>query len=229
MHLDHLNKQNNNFNLMLGEFDKTSKSYLLHSIRYDHPLSAAAWMNEFRNGAAVKMDYPFKSAGYHVSLKSACNGLVYLGLNDGREFSLCLWNPATKEYKKLPESLSADLNDIQYSYWFEGCAVYGLCYDYETDDYKVVKVVNLTGSMYSFAYVYTLGSNSWKHTQNIPYKFVFCYRTVSGKNVSGDLGCPEASEWVEDVLNHLKKDGSQCKKEIKLVGDVSDGLRGFYK
>lgn len=112
------------------------------------------------------MDYPFKSQGFGIELGGSVNGLVCLWCNeDDREF-LCLWNPATTEYKEIPKSpndLSNDVTDL-----------YALGYDYLTDDYKLIKVVFFEDKEENSPVdVYSLATNSWRSIQSIPYRFPF--------------------------------------------------------
>ncbi|XP_026412940.1 uncharacterized protein LOC113308688 [Papaver somniferum] len=148
LHL-HLTIQRNNPNLMLRSYETTSPSSLLHSISYDTILSS---VNEIEHDCEI--DYPFKSLHYDMGLLGSCNGLVCMWFSDTDETEFfCVWNPATKIYKKLPKSPGA----------------YGVCgfgYDHNTDDYKLINVVDTS----CLVEVYTLRSNSWRNTQTIPFR-----------------------------------------------------------
>ncbi|XP_026382104.1 F-box protein At3g07870-like [Papaver somniferum] len=84
----------------------------------------------------------------------SCDGLVCLWF----QFldSLFLWNPATREYKELPNS-----------------KIYNVCmvafgYDYRSKDYKLLAV-----DCQGLFKVYSLGSNSWKTIGNVPYLYTY--------------------------------------------------------
>ncbi|XP_026409943.1 F-box/kelch-repeat protein At3g06240-like [Papaver somniferum] len=77
-----------------------------------------------------ELDYPFKSSASGVEVVGSCNGLICILINYS---FLYIWNPATNEYKILPET-----PDMNY-YWKETLGTYGFGYDCNTDDYKVVK------------------------------------------------------------------------------------------
>ncbi|XP_026397150.1 F-box protein At5g49610-like [Papaver somniferum] len=78
---------------------------------------------------------------------------------------VCLWF-VDREYKKLPKS------NIPY------VTMVAFGYDYKTNDYKIL------AGYESFFEVCSLGSNSWKRIENVPYRF---YGNQSGMLVNGDL------------------------------------------
>ncbi|XP_026410938.1 F-box protein CPR1-like [Papaver somniferum] len=164
MHLTHTT-QKNHYRLMLR--NHSSRSYLLHSISYDS-LSSFLESSKAKRIAydLVAMDYPFKSQGFGIELGGSVNGLVCLWCNeDDREF-LCLWNPATTEYKEIPKSPNDLSND--------NTELYALGYDYLTDDYKLIKVVCFEDKQENSPVdVYSLTTNSWRSVQSIPYRFPF--------------------------------------------------------
>ncbi|KDP42173.1 hypothetical protein JCGZ_02903 [Jatropha curcas] len=82
----------------------------------------------------------------------SCNGLLLLFINE----RLALWNPFTRQCKKLPLSPLCLWN----------CA-FGLGYDYASDDYKVVKIS--VDSKPNRLWVFSLKSNSWRSLPDFPY------------------------------------------------------------
>ncbi|XP_026411549.1 F-box protein At3g07870-like [Papaver somniferum] len=83
----------------------------------------------------------------------------------------CLWNPATTEYKEIPKSPNEFPND--------NTDLFAFGYAHATGDYKLIKVVFFEDmeenykEENSLVDVYSLGTNSWKSIQSIPYKFPF--------------------------------------------------------
>ncbi|XP_026433855.1 F-box protein CPR1-like [Papaver somniferum] len=96
----------------------------------------------------------------------------------GNRDLLCLWNPATREYKKLPESpIGFNRGNV---------CIHGFGYDHKTDDYKLAIGVEAPGSKdTTLVQVYSLASNLWKTEKTIPY--LFCYMHISGVLVNGNL------------------------------------------
>ncbi|XP_026379848.1 F-box/kelch-repeat protein At3g06240-like [Papaver somniferum] len=149
---------------------------------------------------AIEMDYPFKSLGYGiVQLFGSANGLVCVWLfdNGGNRYCICLWNPATGEYKEIPP-----LSAIR-KYCHVQLHAFG--YDRKTDDYKLLMGVEAPESKDStLIHVYRLASNSWVTGKTIPCRFHYDQR--SGVSSNGDL------HWVP--LGH--------DKYLLLSLDISD-------
>ncbi|OVA01216.1 F-box domain [Macleaya cordata] len=105
---------------------------------------------------AVEIDYPFKSSRYWVKIL------------------------ATKEYKKIPKT------PIEHpmGYGIIRAIKYGFGYDCNIEDYKLVRIVDFYGYD-SEVKVYTLGSNSWRRIQYIPYNF--SVGSIFGVLVNGAL------------------------------------------
>ncbi|KAI3889371.1 hypothetical protein MKX03_024462 [Papaver bracteatum] len=116
------------------------------------------------NNTAVEIDIPWENKNPNSLFIGSCNGLLCVDFDytsiSGDE--ILFWNPSTHEYKKIlkPPVRDGRLDDI----------VYGFGYDQKIDDYKLIRVVSY--SRYdtdSEVLVYTLGTNSWKKNENIPY------------------------------------------------------------
>ncbi|XP_026459242.1 F-box protein CPR1-like [Papaver somniferum] len=174
LHL-HFTTQRNNPILML---EGSPSDKVLNFIGYD---SLASSVCEFED-AAIEMHYPFKSSlHYHVRLVGSCNGLVCILLVDNDfEGFLCLWNPATREYKKIAIPSFSIMN-------YE-VAAFG--YAHKTDDYKLVVGFMESGALLikdsTLVQVYTLASNSWEPRQTVPYQFPY-YMQRHGVLVNGDF------------------------------------------
>ncbi|KAI8556196.1 hypothetical protein RHMOL_Rhmol05G0233300 [Rhododendron molle] len=80
-------------------------------------------LNE-KSDCAVQLDCPLKRPNLRVTIWGCCDGLVCIGTGS----VVCIWNPSTGKYKRLPDF---EMAYICYS-WF------GFGYDECIDDYKVV-------------------------------------------------------------------------------------------
>ncbi|XP_026389157.1 F-box protein CPR1-like isoform X2 [Papaver somniferum] len=171
LHLRFITTQKNNPILML---EGAYSDKVLKSIGYDSLESSVCEIED----AAIEMDYPFKSNNYGVRLVGSCNGLFWIRVvdSDGKRDFLCLWNPATREYKELPDS-PIKVNSI--------CA-FG--YDHKNDDYKLAVGVTQETTDTTLVQVYSLASNSWKPGQTVPYRFPnYMFMQRRGVLINGDL------------------------------------------
>ncbi|OVA20839.1 F-box domain [Macleaya cordata] len=87
---------------------------------------------------AVEIHYPFKSkenGGVHI--RGACNGLLCIDPPSNRDL-ICIWNPSTKEYKKIPEPRDEFPSHLDVDH---GGITYGFGYDCNNDNYKVVRIM----------------------------------------------------------------------------------------
>ncbi|OVA01223.1 F-box domain [Macleaya cordata] len=181
MHLNYQNK--NNFSLMLNH-DRS-----LYSIDFNSSSSSSSTL--FHEDKAVKIDHPFKSRErdkYHkvqilspgeVKILGSCNGL--LSIKHNRRDVICIWNPSTKEYKKIPSPPPIEYQSINIFYYK---CLFGFGYDCKTEDYKLVRIVIVDDV--SQISVYTIRSNSWRSIQTCPYR-LYTYYGVRGKLVNGAL------------------------------------------
>ncbi|XP_026382858.1 F-box/kelch-repeat protein At3g06240-like [Papaver somniferum] len=88
------------------------------------------------------------------------NGLVLMVVITCYE-DLCIWNPATREYKRVPEH--PDDSDS---------VAHGFGFDCKNDDYKVLRIAcSDPDEEVLEASVYSLASNSWKELGSISYYF----------------------------------------------------------
>ncbi|XP_026409903.1 F-box/kelch-repeat protein At3g06240-like [Papaver somniferum] len=125
------------------------------------------------NGA-VRMDYPLEYN--QVDVLGSCNGLICMGISSDilgasmlcKDASICIWNPSTREYKKIP------VHKRDFSLYSDNrCNRYGFGYDHIIDDYKLVRISeNETSSCFEVE-VYTLGSSTWSCTRASPYTFPY--------------------------------------------------------
>ncbi|XP_026409011.1 F-box protein CPR1-like [Papaver somniferum] len=121
-------------------------------------LSLSATRTEHLHDNSVELDYQFNSLQYFPLLGS-CNGLVCLLLDSATSYeSVCIWNPATTEYKIIPDPPGKHIAQ-PITHWAFG-------YDYKADDYMLLCCSSLSMA------VYTLKSNSW-NTIRTPYELMY--------------------------------------------------------
>ncbi|XP_026420429.1 F-box protein CPR1-like [Papaver somniferum] len=133
---------------------------------------------ECEKGTEIR--YPFESA-CHVDILGSSNGLLCILVGDQYfdENIICIWNPTTKEYKRVPKSPN---NQFPCDLIIDKHRVtYGFCYDCKIGDFKLIKAVGFVGvTSRCGVQLYNLGSNSWNNTyQFIPYCFQWYIRRSS--------------------------------------------------
>ncbi|XP_026379932.1 F-box/kelch-repeat protein At3g23880-like [Papaver somniferum] len=110
------------------------------------------------------MDYPFEyKKGMTISILGACNGLICFGIVIDTKTSICIWNPTTREYRK-----------IHHSNFHNDPKVYcdsGFGYDSKTGDYKMVTIADSKRSGYCEVEVYTFGLHLSKTILTFPHKY----------------------------------------------------------
>ncbi|RZC55285.1 hypothetical protein C5167_014148 [Papaver somniferum] len=182
----HLNRstENNYFSFMLTTHDKT---YSLGLDEYDESSLTELFDKAF------EIDYPFKASRRGVRIEAFCDGLFCLEIRhyDSQSTLLCLWNPCSREYKKIPTPLieyPSNLTPMQKETLRMGIDFhhkysYGFAYDHSIKDYKLVRIVHL--SEHSEVNVYIVGLNAWHSIPSIPYSYI--YAQPSGVLVNGAL------------------------------------------
>ncbi|XP_059449331.1 F-box/kelch-repeat protein At3g23880-like [Corylus avellana] len=131
---------------------RIASSYSVHSVFNDHEMPCS-----------FDVPLPMTDPASIIEFVGSCNGLVCL--REGR--ILHLWNPSTRESKRLPRSIG--YNDY-----------FGFGYDESVDDYKVVRLLNNEGDTCKVE-VYELRADCWRETQNFPYslnRFAGTWSTV---------------------------------------------------
>ncbi|CAA3014204.1 F-box kelch-repeat At3g23880-like [Olea europaea subsp. europaea] len=112
---------------------------------------------------------PTKSSYCDFTIMGPCHGLFCL-FNDVNS-ELCLWNPATREIKYIPESPFPPPE----KYHGDEDAEFGFGFDWKTRDYKVVKLLRdhyddreHRNNVYQVE-IYSLSTNSWRKIDvNVP-------------------------------------------------------------
>ncbi|XP_026436890.1 F-box/kelch-repeat protein At3g06240-like [Papaver somniferum] len=192
----HLNFQiNNNSRFILSGYDSKIQASQIYIITKDSLFSTSIFYGE-----AVVIQHYRTTFADSVRLLGSCNGWVCLQHYNfqATEF-LCLWNPTTKEYKRIPDS--PYLRSVQWPAYF--------CYDYKNDDYKLV----YAGNTPSFTvYVYTLRSNSWNTLQTKLYSF----DNFNGVLVNGAL------HWITETPSIIVSFdiSDESFKEIQLPEEI---------
>ncbi|KAF6149491.1 hypothetical protein GIB67_011392 [Kingdonia uniflora] len=202
----------------------------LPRVSFSHPDFGPSKLYSFDHVSAdcdylVEIDYPLKSPIWELELVGSCNGVVCIVPN---VFVVCLWNPSTREYKRIPDTEVECPDDFYIG--DDVTIAYGFGYDQVVEDYKVVRMVSLTNENsdeenYSEVRVYSLGSNLWRRIGNVTYEVV---NGVSGVFVNGAL------YW--DVRDWTREDGSTTVvgfdiggKKFREVPEPEYGYEGFVK
>ncbi|EEF45420.1 F-box/kelch-repeat protein At3g06240 [Ricinus communis] len=114
--------------------------------------------DEDENPVMVKVDVqPFVNSRNWVEIWGSCNGLLCIAPD---EDSLFLFNPSTRESKKI-------LEESNY------VTAFGFGYDSTRDDYKVVRINAGVASS-----VYSLRTDSWRKIDNFCHDFCFHHSGV---------------------------------------------------
>ncbi|XWS12925.1 hypothetical protein CRYUN_Cryun37aG0132000 [Craigia yunnanensis] len=115
-------------------------------------------------GLFAKLEHPLMSYHQGIKILGSCNGLLCIRniVED-----LAIWNPSTRKHQILPSLGSCN----GYVY------VYGFGHDPITDDYKLVKIIQLGRvdgkALDSEVKVCSLKRNRWRRIQDIPCIFSF--------------------------------------------------------
>ncbi|OMO98331.1 hypothetical protein COLO4_13989 [Corchorus olitorius] len=149
-----------------GSFDENLVALELDYPLKDKPNGLAELVNSAKDGVLycegseddefpvmVKLNVPCGvDLRNWVDIIGSCNGLVCIAPD---EDTLFLFNPSTRESKRIPDPPSGLARD--------GLSVYGFGFDFGNDDYKVVKLG--CGAVC----VYSLRTDSWGKVENFPF------------------------------------------------------------
>ncbi|KAF9593263.1 hypothetical protein IFM89_021019 [Coptis chinensis] len=203
-HLNHHSHQYSNYNFV-------TLSPLRH---YGPPPNRRGINLCLRSGdrfeVTAQVDLPCLREVYHYRINTvACNGIVCLNIKDvDYTYRKCimhasLWNPATKQYRALPQSPfpPPPLNDFNYF-------GIGFGFDVKTNDYKVVRFFILSDSPgVTLAEMYNLSTDSWTtiDTAVLPVDYIGSDPKAPYRNGSycwlASKGRPTESENGE-IFNH---------------------------
>ncbi|XP_026420363.1 F-box/kelch-repeat protein At3g06240-like [Papaver somniferum] len=108
------------------------------------------------------VEYPVESLKMGIEFFGCCNGLIFLRhVNKFNSAVLILWNPTTNECKELPNPpsrLKERLGDFE---------EYGFGFDYQVEDFKVVRIALGFNKGWCEVQVFSLRSNSWRRLEDI--------------------------------------------------------------
>ncbi|XP_062104516.1 F-box protein At3g07870-like [Humulus lupulus] len=128
---------------------------------------------------------PFDSAHSTFDVVGSCNGLICL-YNRSHNDPLFIFNPFTKEYRELPQSINPPhLNAVR--------VVFGFGFHPRTKEYKAIKIVYyIEGNNFFTAtiketrvYVLNLGDSEWRCIAQKPHNLIIC--PASDVLVNGNL------------------------------------------
>ncbi|KAL5717336.1 hypothetical protein ACHQM5_010357 [Ranunculus cassubicifolius] len=216
----HLNRaiEGNNINIMIRH------SYL-STIDYDSSFDIAK-----------DIDYPFKTSIYGVEILGSCNGLVCISPD---EDVYCVWNPCTKEYRKIPDT-PIDFPPGQFLS-FVRTMCHGFGYDETRGEYKLVRIANIDDDG-SDVKVYSVGRNSWKKVQDVPYYILYkrqlgvfvngCLHWAATRGYESDSKVIASFDLVEEVFKEVALPDFEDDDEFHMNVDVLGGslclLRNVY-
>ncbi|KAK8282364.1 hypothetical protein V6Z11_D08G022100 [Gossypium hirsutum] len=153
LHLSYSLKTNTNRSLIVRYC-----KYQFLSVNYDSPKTTRS------------LKQPLSEQKKYIQILGSCNGLLAVEDDDGR---ILLWNPTTRKYQVLPST------EIEFPSPPIRCSrstYYGFGYDPVSDDYKLVRIVQLLGAkdeyFHSEAKVYSLRSNSWRRIKDFCFYFI---------------------------------------------------------
>ncbi|XP_012477864.2 F-box protein CPR1 [Gossypium raimondii] len=154
LHLSHSLKTKTNHSLILRRYE-----YHFFSVNYD-------------SGETIqKLNHPLGEQKKAIKILGSCNGLLALIDDNDRIF---LWNPSTRKFQVLP---STEIEISSPSICFDRSNFYGFGYDPISDDYKLVRMVQLHGNnkgyLHSEAKVYSLRSNCWRRIKDFCFYLIF--------------------------------------------------------
>ncbi|XP_026382861.1 F-box/kelch-repeat protein At3g06240-like [Papaver somniferum] len=156
---------------------------------------------------ALEIDYPLKSRKCMLSVLGSSNGLVLLLIIAPYD-NLCIWNPATREYKRVPDSGDSESDS------------HGFGFDCKNDDYKVIKIASSDpNEEVSEASVYSLASNSWKELGSTSYYFPL--GTNKGLLLNGVL------HWIVSSVLVCFDISDEMFRDVRLPYSSSDGVRAL--
>ncbi|KAL2930940.1 hypothetical protein RDABS01_036350 [Bienertia sinuspersici] len=183
-HLNRTLKFNSHRHLLLT-YSTLSSSTINRQFKFsklNHPLKLKFPENHHEK-KPCPLGGPFESCPFEPSSKTniifwgSCNGVICI--SDAKRNDVVLFNPATKTYRNLPATEYPCPKEF---------AVFGLGYDSESDDYKVLRMMQCVGpndEIKNDARVYSLKSNSWRRVSDIPYSLIF--PDTHGVFVNGSL------------------------------------------
>ncbi|RZC64559.1 hypothetical protein C5167_008249 [Papaver somniferum] len=141
-----------------------------------------------------------------------------------------LWNPATRQCRLLPKSLDLEL-ELNPMGWYSPHSFVGLCFDIETNEYKVIRVSTFDRPYVENPYasvnslrkvqIYCLGSDSWKlidsdfHTN--------CYR-LEGQGAGKSWNGFYFHQGVDHTVDPIKPFGLLDNETLSCYNSIIDEI-----
>lgn len=175
-HLDHLlnvDDQDRDRTTKLLTVDSccphVARSCPIHSVFASSSSYISRWAEDFE-----EVPHPL---GRFDKIIGTCNGLFCLV---DAEYSVLLWNPSTRESRKLPPFLRPPM----VSYFCKADWTLGFGYDHSADDYKVVRIDFTDHDSPPLAEVFSLKAYSWKSLPPPSFDLQFDRGTLVGGSLN---------------------------------------------
>ncbi|XP_009613444.1 F-box protein At3g07870-like isoform X1 [Nicotiana tomentosiformis] len=163
-------------NLHLSRVAKNDPCIIFHT---DNPLRKRLYFLEFsdhgREEVVRKISTPFANTVPEFKVVDSCNGLLCI-CTSAYSDSLYVYNPFTRDYKELPETVEFGVQKM----------IFGFGFHPVTKEYKVIKIINCANMYFNdhwryrrFRVPYTgksdiqvlsLGSNRWRSIGEVDYR-----------------------------------------------------------
>lgn len=111
----------------------------------------------------ARFDYPSEHKMRRGRIIGSCNGLV---CHVSSQKDIIIWNPYTKDYKKIPSPTETDTKSRGFHVRYK----YGFGYDLKSEDYKFARMTNIRAK-YSEIEVYSIKLDLWKSYPDIPFLY----------------------------------------------------------
>ncbi|KAL6575885.1 hypothetical protein OROHE_000356 [Orobanche hederae] len=150
--------------------DPENQNFMIYSLSETYNVHTMSLFRiESDEQKPMNLDHPYPEIFFRMDFVGCCNGLICMGcppLGQG----IVLWNPALRLFKFVRLS-KVDFGATE-------LVSLGFGYDEEADDFKVVRIVCLSGRKLRVGVeVYSTKSDSWK-----TIKAGFQFRVLSAKN-----------------------------------------------
>lgn len=208
-------------------FDDDDESFIVLT-RPGEGLNEYLSLLQMKNpNVTLNLDHPYPLV-WSVDVVGSINGLVCVGCRQARFFAL--WNPVTKQCKKLPHpDLNAHVDDLPV--WTVSV---GFCYDAVKNDYKIVRIVSSEQlNPQTRVELYATSSNSWREivVEDLPFRLtgIKCETIVKGEPYwRADLGGVDLTVvWFDagnEVFRHVPIVGLPLPDSVVYLVSFKDSL-----
>lgn len=215
LHNQTTSNKNRNAGFLLIQRQKSSNDRVFSKLQYESL--------EILSTQAVPSPYFGIPKHIRINIVSSINGLVCLNLNTLNP-DIVLWNPATNETKVLPKS------GISYPQGRTITRDVGFGFDFKTNDYKVVKLLEIFDpdseyrihdiNYFYAAEVYCLSTGSWRTVStSAPGYFMDsgCYKTYTKGMFSWSASIRDDLDFFPGILSF------DMSNEVFLTTTLPDG------